>query len=95
MFGELRSCSDLLHIFVVAKSSLYRCTLSSLKRDFTRLIWDDRWILGSDSDKQITGELRTKSFTRQGEPEGSCVDANLLLKLVDLLVIIRQLCRKY
>lgn len=59
------------------------------------MMWDDRWILGRDRDKQITGELRTKSLTRQDEPEGSCVDANSLLKLVDLLVIIRQLCRKY
>lgn len=58
-------------------------------------MWDDRWILGRDSDKQITGELRTKSLTRQGEPKGSYVEANSLLKLVDLLVIICQLCRKY
>lgn len=63
VFGDLRTCSDLLHILVEAKSSLYLCTQSSLKRDFTRLMWDDRWILGRDSDNQITGELRMKSFT--------------------------------
>lgn len=54
--------SDLLHVLVEAKSSLYLCTQSSLKSDFTRLMWDDRWILGRESDKQITGELRIKPF---------------------------------
>lgn len=60
---DLKSCTDLLQILVVAKSSLYRCVQSSLKRDFTRLTWDDRWILGRRSDRQVTAEFRTKSFT--------------------------------
>lgn len=55
---DLKSCTDLLQILVVAKSSLYRCVQSSLKRDFTRLTWDDRWILGRRSDRQITAEFR-------------------------------------
>lgn len=87
---ELRVCSDLLHVLVEAKSSLYLCTQSSLKRDFTRLMWDDRWILGGKSDEQITGELRRTSFT--GWMSSSCVDTYSLLKLVDLLIIICQLC---
>lgn len=62
---KMWACSDPLQVFVEAKSSLYRCTQSSLKRDFTRLMWDDRWILGRESDKQITGELRVKSSRGQ------------------------------
>lgn len=60
--SDPRACFDLLHILVEAKISLYLCTQSSLKRDFTRLMWPDRWILGKESDKQITGELRVKPF---------------------------------
>lgn len=67
----MRFCSDLLHILLDATSSLYLCTLSSLKRDFTRLMWDDRWILRRESDKQITEELRIKSFRKLGEQDSS------------------------
>lgn len=41
--------SDPLHVRVEAKSSLYLCTESSLKRDFTLLMWADRWILEKES----------------------------------------------
>ena len=60
--SDPRACFDLLHVLVEAKISLYLCMQSSLKRDFTRLMWPDRWILGRESDKQITGELRVKPF---------------------------------
>lgn len=42
--------SDLLHICVEAKSSLYLSTESSLKRDFTLLMWVDRWILQRETE---------------------------------------------
>lgn len=48
------TCSDLLHVRVEDKSSLYLCTVSSLKRDFTLLMWVDRWILDRENSEQIT-----------------------------------------
>lgn len=77
--------TDLLHVLVEAKSSLYLWKQSSLKRDFTRLMWADRWIL----EGEIT-RLRVKHLCRLSEQNSSWLDTRLLLKLVDLLVIISQ-----
>lgn len=87
--GEGWAGSDLLHIRVEAKSSLYLSTESSLNRDFTLLMWVDRWILQRES---------RASRSQRGEqgnlPRAACTGSFSLLKLVDLFVVIRQLCGK-
>lgn len=57
-FNEGVACSDLFHVLVESKTSLYLCTQSSLNRDFTRLMWLDRWILSRKNNKQITRQRR-------------------------------------
>lgn len=88
---------NLLQVFVEARSSLYLCTHSSRQRDFTRLMWDNRWILGRESDSQIRGRAHSNTTTGwMSSTAAVWTQINTvvysLLKLVDLFIVIRQLC---
>lgn len=54
-------------------------------------MWVDRWILDREQSEQIT-EARRKSSPGCVSRAPRCLDAYSLLKLVDLLIVIRQLC---
>lgn len=54
-------------------------------------MWVDRWILDREQSEQIT-EARRKSSPGCVSRAPRCLDSYSLLKLVDLLVVIRQLC---